>query len=117
MIRVYAIAALGALATAGASAAVYTAQPTFEESEAHREEGRIFQRPIAGLANKFWYNYQADLNEARKELASDLGQASDLEDLRDSWEEYRGELIDGRADYVQQMAKRGYRVPSVEVVD
>jgi hypothetical protein len=117
MIRNFAIALPCLLVAATAGAAVNLSQATLEESEARQEEARILQRPIAGIENKFWFNYRADVNEARKELASDLARASDMEDLRDGWEEYRGELVDSRTDYAKQMAKRGYRQAIIEVTE
>jgi hypothetical protein len=117
MLKTLGFAALTFAAAATAGAAINVAQPTFEEIEAHHEEARIFQRPIAGIENHYWFDYRTDVNEARKELAHDIGRATDMEDLRDGWEEYRGELAHGRTKYVKQMAKRGYRAPTVEVVD
>lgn len=87
----------------------------FEEALAREEEKRIFQNPIAGIENKYWFDYRIDITEAQKELHSDLGKADDVEDLRDAWEEYANELRSEREDYTRKMAKRGYRVGTVTV--
>jgi hypothetical protein len=71
--------------------------------------------PIAGLYNAPWFNYLADVQEAEKELGNDLEGASDDEDRRDAWEEYRTELVDADKDYVQEMRERGYRAGRVTV--
>ena len=41
------------------------------------------------------------------------GGEQDIEDRRDAWEEYAGELHKERGKYVSYMSKRGYRVPQV----
>lgn len=110
-------ALLGAALVAPASAVVTTTAPIFEQQQAKDEELRIFRAPIAGIRNSLWFDYRADLNEARKELANDLNGAGDMEDLRDAWDEYRGELSHERHHYVKVMAKRGYREPSVTLID
>lgn len=69
--------------------------------------------PIAGVYNKFWYNYLVDVLEADKELKSDLRRATDEEDKRDAWEEYEHELVDADKDYVEEMRDRNYRVDPV----
>lgn len=107
--------ALGLAVAAGA--AVNTSIVVDEERMAHVEEGRIIQSPIAGIQNHYWFDYRGNVNETQKELASDLRHASDTEDLRDAWDEYRIELADQRGHYIKQMAKRGYRYRTVEVVD
>ncbi|WP_339689751.1 hypothetical protein [uncultured Parasphingorhabdus sp.] len=71
--------------------------------------------PIAGVYNKFWYNYLVDILEADKELKSDLNRATDEEDKRDAWEEYEHELVDADKDYVEEMRDRNYRVARVTV--
>ena len=96
-----------------ATAAVHLSEPLFEQREAKVEEARILRAPIAGVENKYWFNYRGNVNEAQKELASDVGRATDIEDLRDAWDEYRVELADTRHDYVKKMVKHGYRVGSV----
>ncbi len=71
--------------------------------------------PIAGVYNKFWYNYLADVLEADKELKSDLRRATDDEDTRDAWEEYEHELVDADKDYVKEMRERHYVVGRITV--
>jgi hypothetical protein len=66
-------------------------------------------------SNHTWLDYQTDMSEARRELASDLRHASDEEDVRDAHEEYRQEIADARKDYVKHMRKRGYTVGTVTV--
>ncbi len=61
-------------------------------------------------SNKWWIDYQTDISEAKRELASDLRRATDEEDRRDAHEEYRQEIRDARHDYRKEMAERGYRV-------
>jgi hypothetical protein len=110
--------ALGLLA-----AAVTTPAPTFafsvpmlyEESIARQEEGLVFAQPIAGLRNRLWFDYRTNVGEAQKVLASDLRHSHDTEDLRDAWEEYRGELRHERHHYMKKMAERGYRAGTVTV--
>jgi hypothetical protein len=75
----------------------------------------VRSEPIAGVYNKFWYNYLADVLEADKELKSDLRRATDEEDKRDAWEEYEHELADADKDYVEEMRDRNYRVGRVTV--
>lgn len=103
----------------GALAMVSTAQAAvpmlFEEAVAREEEQRIITAPIAGIANSHWFNYRISITEAQKEHTKDLRGASDIEDLRDAWEEYAGELKDEREHYVKKMAKRGYRQGTVTV--
>ena len=105
--------AIFTLTAIAAPAAAYA--PTFEEQAARAEEQQIIARPIADVENKLWFNYQADLLEAKKELRSDLRHVSDTEDLRDAWDEYRIELGSARRTYVKQMRKRGYRQGVVTV--
>ena len=71
--------------------------------------------PVAGVYNKFWYNYLADVLEADKELKSDLSRATDREDTRDAWEEYEHELVDADKDYVKEMRERNYVVGRVTI--
>jgi hypothetical protein len=85
----------------------------YEEKVARNEEALVIQNPIGGVQNSKWYNYRANVNESQKELSSDLRHASDIEDRRDAWEEYAGELHKERGKYVSYMSKRGYRVPQV----
>jgi hypothetical protein len=86
-----------------------------EEKVAREEERLIFDAPIAGIENKLWFNYRIDITEAQKELRSDVNRASDIEDLRDAWEEYARELIKERTHYIEEMAERGYRSGTVTV--
>ena len=86
-----------------------------EEKVAHEEERLIFDAPIAGIENRLWFNYRIDITEAQKELRSDLNRASDIEDLRDAWEEYARELLKERTHYIEEMAERGYRSGTVNV--
>lgn len=106
------ILALG-LATA-ATAAVPMLQ---EEQVARAEEALIITAPIAGIENRFWFDYRIDVTEAQKELTSDLRRASDIEDRRDAWEEYAHELKHERFHYIEEMAERGYRMGQVIFVD
>ena len=66
------IPATPAFMSAGAAIAV----PTMYEKEVARgEEARIIQSPIGGIQNSKWYDYRINVNESRKELASDLRRA------------------------------------------
>ena len=87
----------------------------YEEQLARAEEERIINAPIAGIENRFWFDYRIDITEAQKELRSDLRRASDLEDTRDAWEEYARELRGERKHYIEEMAERGYRYGTVIV--
>ena len=87
----------------------------YEETYAREQEKLIFTAPIAGIQNRFWFDYRIDVMEAQKELASDLRRASDLEDQRDAWEEYGDELRKERKHYVDEMAERGYRMGTVTI--
>lgn len=71
--------------------------------------------PIAGVENQYWFNYQADILEAEKELLSDLRRATDREDRWDAWAEWENEIIDADKDYVKEMRKKGYRTGRVTV--
>lgn len=88
----------------------------YEEALARNEEKLILTYPIAGIENSLWFDYRIDVTEAQKELKSDLGRASDLEDLRDAWEEYAVELRHERLDYIKDMAERGYRMGEVTML-
>lgn len=112
--------AAAALAVIGASqaGATYHGQITFPEEQAARAEKRlIIASPIGGIRNSRWYNYRANIGEAEKELANDLRGADDAEDVREVWDEYRGELRGERREYIREMAERGYRYGRVEVLD
>ncbi|WHO38343.1 hypothetical protein PMI04_017570 [Sphingobium sp. AP49] len=89
---------------------------SYEEQLASVESQLAYQAPIAGVENDYWFNYQTDLAEARKELTKDLRHSSDAEDNRDAWEEYRTELADARGDYAKEMAEKGYPVGEVRVL-
>ena len=96
------------------------AAPAASTSEPHSAQAlengiEIRKEPVAGLYNAPWFNYLTDIYEAKKELGNDLEGASDDEDRRDAWEEYRGELIDADKDYVQEMRERGFRAGRVTV--
>ncbi|MES2699573.1 MAG: hypothetical protein V4647_08185 [Pseudomonadota bacterium] len=80
-----------------------------EETVARAEEQQILARPIAGIENRLWFNYRINVTEAQKELSSNLRHSSDIEDLRDAWEEYAVELRHERRHYIKEMAELGYR--------
>ena len=104
------------LATGMLAATAQAALPMlYEEAVARDEEKKIINTPIAGIENKFWFDYRIDITEAQKELKSDLGKADDIEDRRDAWEEYAEELREERFHYIKKMAKRGYRSGTVTV--
>jgi hypothetical protein len=90
---------------------------SYEEHLAAVEVELAYQAPIAQVENNYWFDYQTDLAEARKELTKDLRGASDAEDNRDAWEEYRAELADARGDYAKQMAEKGYPIGEVRVLE
>lgn len=106
-----------ALAMSATGTAAIAAPVLFEEKFAREEEQRIYTNPIAGIQNRFWFDYRIDVIEAQKELASDLQRASDIEDLRDAWEEYGVELRKERVHYAKEMAERGYREGVVIIED
>lgn len=97
------------LALAGSTVSPVMAHADVESHAVVRAE------PIAGVYNKYWYNYLADVLEADKELKSDLRRATDEEDTRDAWEEYEHELVDADKDYVEEMRDRNYVVGRVTV--
>lgn len=101
---------LSSIAAVGlAGAATAAVQTLYEEQLAREEEKLILTSPIAGIKNSRWFDYRGDVNEAQKELHSDLRGASDIEDRRDAWEEYAHELKQERMDYIEDMAEKGYR--------
>ena len=100
------------LLSAAVAAASSQAAP-FADSATDSTE--IRSAPIAGVYNKFWYSYLADVREAEQELGSDLKHSTDAEDQRDAWEEYHHELVDADKDYVKEMRERGYRAGRVTV--
>lgn len=89
----------------------------YEQQLAQQEEARIIRSPIGGVQNSRWFDYRTNINETRKELASDLRRSTDTEDRRDAWDEYGTELRHERVTYVKAMAKKGYRIPRVYVGD
>ncbi len=109
--RIAAAITFGLLASAGQAAI----SGLIEERVAREEEQLIVNTPIAGLENTLWFDYRIDITEAQKELRSDLDRASDIEDLRDAWEEYARELRKERVHYIEEMAERGYRAGTVTV--
>ncbi len=98
--------AAGLLGLANAASAV---DMLHEETVARAEEQQILARPVAGIENRPWFNYRINVTEAQMELTSDLRHSSDIEDLRDAWEEYAVELRHERRHYIEEMAERGYR--------
>ena len=104
-LKIAAAAALGLLASTGHAAIA----DLIEEKIAREEERLIINEPIAGIENRFWFDYRIDIIEAKKELRSDLDRASDVEDLREAWEEYARELRRERIHYIEEMAERGFR--------
>lgn len=106
---------LAALALVAAPTTAIALPMMYEEQAAHEEEARIIRAPIGGVQNSRWFDYRTNVNETRKELASDLRHATDTEDRRDAWDEYGTELRHERVTYISHMAKRGYRIPQVYV--
>ena len=109
---IFRTAAAAALAVP-ATMAVAAVPMTVEQQMAQQEQARIIKSPIGGIQNSHWFDYRTNVNETKKELASDLRRATDLEDTRDAYGEFAHELKDNRQDYVKYMAKKGYRVPRV----
>jgi hypothetical protein len=106
-----------AAALVAVPAAAFAAPTPYEQQLAQQEEARILRSPIGGVRNSRWFDYRTNINETRKELASDLRRSSDAEDRRDAWDEYGTELRHERVSYVKAMAKKGYRVGRVYVGD
>ncbi len=116
-----ALATLGVLGIATASMTAQARPPaeglaSYEQQLARVEDELTYRAPIAGVENDYWFNYQTDLAEARKELKKDLARSSDAEDNRDAWDEYRAELADARGDYAKEMAEKGYPIGRVRVL-
>lgn len=112
------VTAVALIVAAGQAGATYHGGVTFPEEQAARaEERQIIGRPIAGIRNAFWFDYRTNIGEARKELANDLRGADDAEDVREVWDEYRGELRHERRHYVSEMRERRHRYGRVEVLD
>ncbi|MFC3442739.1 hypothetical protein ACFOKF_16305 [Sphingobium rhizovicinum] len=109
---------LAAALLSAAPAAAFAQGPvvSYEEQLARVEDQLVYPAPIAGVENDYWFNYQTDLAEARKELTKDLRHSSDAEDNRDAWDEYRAELADARGDYAKEMTEKGYPVGQVRVL-
>lgn len=108
-------AIIAALSLAAVPATALAVPMMYEQQVAHAEEARIIRTPIAGIQNSRWFDYRTNVNETRKELATDLRKSTDIEDQRDAWEEYGSELRHERFTYVNAMAKKGYRIPRVYV--
>ncbi|MCB2067687.1 MAG: hypothetical protein KDE15_13730 [Erythrobacter sp.] len=106
---------IAAAALLGGATHALATEMLLEERLARAEEARIIASPIAGIQNHLWFDYLGDVVEAQEELVSDLNRASDLEDLRDAWEEYTHELRHEREHYVDEMAERGYRSFTITV--
>jgi hypothetical protein len=104
-------------ALVGGATAATAATMLVEEQLARQEESLIVQSPIGGQRNARWFDYRTNIGEAQKELTRDLRHASDTEDLRDAWEEYRTELKAERRHYIKEMRERGYRYGTVRVGD
>lgn len=115
MPKLIARTAIALTAIAAVSGNALAADMLLEERIARQEEGMILTSPIAGIQNRFWFDYLGDVVEAQEELVSDLNRASDLEDLRDAWEEYAHELRHEREHYIEEMAERGYRHYTITV--
>lgn len=107
--------ALIALSAIAIGAPALANEMLYEEQWARQQEAQIFTAPIAGIENRFWFDYRVNLVEAQEELASDLSRASDIDDRRDAWEEYGFELVHERRHYVEEMAERGYRAYTITV--
>lgn len=124
MNRQTALAAIAALA-AGVPFTAAIAQPSVpydgrpishEEALARAETDIVLTRPIAGVTNDYWFDYETDIAEARQEFSKDMAHATDTEDRRDAWEEYRAEMADARRDYAREMREKGYRVGDVRLL-
>jgi hypothetical protein len=115
MFRILILPSLAIISAIGSAAFAQPGPKLYEEMSARLEERQIIAEPIGGIQNSFWFDYRINVNEAGKELTSDLRHASDTEDLRDAWEEYHTELAHERRHYVDEMAERGYRYSAVFV--
>lgn len=104
--KLFAVSAAGLMATTAAAYVPYTKADV---------EAMIRTEPAEGLYNKQWFNYEADILEARREYYSDMARATDLEDRYDALEELHDEVVDADRDYVKEMRERGYRVVRVRV--
>ncbi|MEE9433007.1 MAG: hypothetical protein V3V15_02055 [Sphingorhabdus sp.] len=110
---------IAALLAAGGGA--LSSDGSIPSAKAHpgpEHHDRIMKRPIAGVRNNYWYDYQSDVLEAENELRKDLRRAKTGQDRREAWEEYNRELIDARKDYRKEMIEKGYiRHGRVTVLD
>ncbi|QJB70387.1 hypothetical protein [Parasphingorhabdus halotolerans] len=100
------------------SVATLIAVPVSEASAHRSKHGNhepILTQPIANVENNYWFDYLSDIREAEHELTKDLRRATDEEDRRDAYEEYRNEIADANKDYRKEMRERGYRVGRVTV--
>ena len=102
-------------ALAALPATVAVAAVPYDRMPPGFEAPQIRTAPIAGIENQYWFNYQADILEAEKELVSDLRRATDREDRWDAWDEWSPEVVDADKDYVKEMRKNGYRAGRVTV--
>ncbi len=94
-----------------AAAVTVTAVPVAAHDEIYVDGYRAPASPNND-SNKWWLDYRTDISEAKRELRSDLRRATDEEDRRDAYEEYRQEIRDAKHDYRKEMRERGYRVVS-----
>ncbi len=117
MIKSIALSALSLSLAVSATAAVNTRIVLAEERMAHEEEGRIIISPIGGVRTISGTITASTSWNHRRSLPPISVEASKTKDMRNAWDEYRGELSHERDHYVHVMAKRGYHSPSVEVVD
>ena len=112
-----AIAACGLASTSATAVQTGQVPMSYEEFMAHQEEAHIITAPIAGVVNHYWFDYQVNIVEAKKELASDMRHAHKIAAERRAWDEYGHELKHERFHYVKEMKKRGYPVGEVYLVD
>lgn len=103
------------ISTAAAAMAVAGA-PALADSYGAEAEIRL-DRPIAGVENDAWFDYQSDTLEAEDELQSDLARATDAEDRFEAQVEYERELADALADYQGKMINAGFPIGRVTVGD
>ena len=97
------------VALATLAAPPVAAHPGPERHPAWVGEPVIFDSPIAGIRNDWWDDYRSDIAEADSELRKDLRRATDAEDRREAWGEWKREIEDAASDYAGEMADRGYR--------
>lgn len=99
----------------GLSAAAMTVTPAMAHPADGKGHAPILTRPISDVPDNYWYDYLTDIREAEHELEKDLRRATDEEDRRDAFEEYRAEIADANKDYKKEMRERGYLVGRVTV--